>query len=149
MEILESLQLLLDNGVSNEKLLEVIEEMLSDGSMDDDDAKAVALYAYLNSVDDGSSFEDISLRDGASSTFDVSGFSYRILTDDEADDAFDEYLESSLDEVEGSDSHYFNRDQWKEDVKNGDGRGALASYDGEERHFSSGWSEVFYIYQTG
>lgn len=80
---------------------------------------------------------------------------YLVLTDDEADDAWDEELERYIDdclEIPESVKPYFDREQWKVDAR-GDGRGhALSSYDGcENRVEFNGLDDmtaVFYIYRT-
>lgn len=63
---------------------------------------------------------------------------YAVGTDEEADEAWDQALDSYLDDCGILDSipenlrQYFDRDAWKSDAKH-DGRGhALASYDGDE-----------------
>lgn len=69
---------------------------------------------------------------------------YALGTDAEADEAWDQSLDSYLDDCGVLDSipenlrHYFNRDAWKRDARY-DGRGhALASYDGDEMELSNG-----------
>lgn len=62
---------------------------------------------------------------------------YMVLTDSEAEDAFDAELESYIDECVLTEMpeqyhQYFDREKWKRDAQM-DGRGCLASYDGEER----------------
>ena len=61
------------------------------------------------------------------------GGEYLVLTDAEADKAWNESLENYLDECyPGSDSPYFNREAWKRDARM-DGRGhSLSPYDGVE-----------------
>jgi hypothetical protein len=71
---------------------------------------------------------------------------YAVGTDSEADEAWDQSLDSYLDDcgVGVLDSipenlrSYFDRDAWKSDARH-DGRGhALASYDGDEMELSGG-----------
>lgn len=66
----------------------------------------------------------------------AAGREYRVLTDDEADAAWDESLDNYIDdalEIPEWIEPYFDRERWKEDAQR-DGRGHhLASYDGEER----------------
>jgi len=84
--------------------------------------------------------------------FAFDGAEYAVLTDSEADDAWDESLNSYLDEcilpeLEGNLAQYFDRDAWKRDAQT-DGRGhSLSSYDGEEHevHLNGEW---MYIYRT-
>jgi hypothetical protein len=77
---------------------------------------------------------------------------YRVLTDDEADTAWDESLESYIDDVLlpecGSETlkRYFDREAWKRDARY-DGRGhCLSSYDSEE-HEERIEGEYYYIYR--
>ena len=72
---------------------------------------------------------------------------YNVYTDGEADDAWDEALESYLDEcVEGSDNRYFDRDAWKSDARV-DGRGhSIARYDSEENEEEVNGT-TYYIYK--
>lgn len=69
---------------------------------------------------------------------------YAIGTDAEADEAWDQALDSYLDETDlldpipGSLRKYFDREAWKRDARH-DGRGhALASYDGDEIELEGG-----------
>lgn len=81
-------------------------------------------------------------------SFDYGRQSYLVLTDEEADDLWDEYLENYLDEcVEGADSRYFNRELWKKGARN-DGRGhSLAGYDRNEDCQTVNGTD-YYIYRT-
>lgn len=70
---------------------------------------------------------------------------YAVGTDEEADEAWDQSLDSYLDDSGVLDSipenlqSYFDREAWKSDAKM-DGRGhALASYDGDEMELSDGY----------
>jgi len=69
---------------------------------------------------------------------------YAVGTDEEADEAWDQALDSYLDDCGVLDSipenlrRYFDRDAWKSDARH-DGRGhALASYDGDEIDLEGG-----------
>ena len=80
------------------------------------------------------------------------GTDYRVLTEDEADAAFDEALDNILDDVVLPDLDealqcYFDRDAWKRDAQY-DGRGHhLNHYDGEEyEEVVNGTS--YYIYRV-
>lgn len=82
------------------------------------------------------------------------GIIYTILTDSEADDAWDAELESYLDECVLPDlpenmRRYFDHDAWKEDAKK-DGRGhALEHYDGEEKEITDPETkEMFFAYRN-
>ena len=70
---------------------------------------------------------------------------YAIGTDEEADEAWDQSLDSYLDDCGVLDSmpenlrRYFDRDAWKKDARY-DGRGhSLASYDGNEMDLNDGF----------
>jgi len=80
--------------------------------------------------------------------FSVSGKDYMVLTDDEADTLWDEYLENYIDdclEIPEHMENYFDREAWKRDVRRGH---SLSSYDGEENcQNDSETSETFYIYR--
>ena len=70
-------------------------------------------------------------------TFSIGSLEYLILTEDEADEEWEERLDSYLEEcvlpeLPESAQMYFDRDSWKSDARM-DGRGhAIASYDGNE-----------------
>ena len=78
--------------------------------------------------------------------FNYGSAEYQVLTDDEADVLWDEYLDSYIDdclEIPESIEPYFDRDAWKSDAQM-DGRGhSLSSYDGCENE-----SGEFFIYRT-
>ncbi len=79
---------------------------------------------------------------------------YRVLTDSEADEQADQYLESYIDDCVLSElpeqyRSYFDSNKFKRDVLLGDGRGPqLASYDGaeEEEQIDGEW---YFIYRIG
>lgn len=86
------------------------------------------------------------------STFEYGCIEWRVLTEDEADAAFDEHLDSVLDDcilpdLDEALQCYFDRDAWKRDASF-DGRGHhLNSYDGTEYEESVN-GETYYIYRT-
>lgn len=77
---------------------------------------------------------------------------YAVMTEDEANAAWDAFLESYLDdcilhELPAVAQQYFDRDAWKRDAEY-DGRGhCLSPYDGEEHEIKID-GEWFYIYRT-
>ena len=78
--------------------------------------------------------------------YSVDGAEYAVGTDREADDAWDQSLESYIDECimpEIKDENlrnYFDCEKWKRDAKH-DGRGhSLASYDGNEIELGGGFA---------
>ena len=84
--------------------------------------------------------------------YEANGGDYQVLTDSEADELWDEALESYLDDLILPDlpenlRFYFDNEAWKRDARM-DGRGhCLNHYDGSEE-----WEEVngedYYIYRT-
>lgn len=76
---------------------------------------------------------------------------YLVLTDEEADDEWDDALENYIDEVIMSEipecyQNYFDREAWKKDAEY-DGRGhSLSSYDGEENEEEVNGT-TYYIYR--
>lgn len=118
--------------------------------VDEDGAKLLALLEELECEPS----EVCESRDGA-----IYGLGFRygnqewaVLTDDEADDAWDEALESYLDDcimpvLPEMAQRYFDSDSWKREAKM-DGRGpALSVYDGKEREQQVG-GQCFFIYHT-
>lgn len=78
---------------------------------------------------------------------------YMVLTDEEADQAWDNSLESYIDEcltIPKEVEPYFNREKWKRDARR-DGRGhSLSSYDGAEHSTTvagADYHETLYIYR--
>ncbi len=92
---------------------------------------------------------------GNMDVFTAEGGEYAVGTDEEADAAWDEALDSYIDECIMTElreplSNYFDRKAWKCDARM-DGRGhALSSYDGNEYDADdpiSGWNYI--IFQLG
>src|SRR5688572_28204867 len=119
------------------------------------DAQTLALAAHLALT--GDDIEDIVPLSypplyGEGMAFSVHGAEYAVLTDAEADRAWDGALESYIDdcllpEVPVAFHNYFDHEAWKRDARM-DGRGhALSSYDGDE-HEECVDGEWFYIYRT-
>jgi len=77
---------------------------------------------------------------------------YLVLTEVEANDAWEESLDSYLDECVMPElpelaQRYFDRDAWKRDAKH-DGRGhSLSGYDGDEHEVKID-GEWYFIYRT-
>jgi hypothetical protein len=76
---------------------------------------------------------------------------YKVLTDDEANEEWDCYLDSYIDdcilhELPKEYRYYFDSEKWKDDAKH-DGRGhSLSSYDGEEHEYKIE-DEWLYVYR--
>ncbi len=87
----------------------------------------------------------------------VAGKTYAVVTDDEADELWDQDLDSYLEdciypELPDNARMYFDNKKWKEDARvNGRGH-SLARYDGEEREetveLDGGYEETYYIYRN-
>lgn len=113
------------------------------------DPKILALMAHFSVTDE----ETISDEGHDTYTLESEPGEYLVLTDDEANTAWDESLDQYLDdcvlsEVPAVAQQYFDRDAWKRDAKISDGRGhSLSSYDGEE-HEEKIDGEWYYIYRT-
>lgn len=112
-------------------------------------AKLIALMQHCEC-----NFDDLTDVDAnePSMYIEFGSYEYRVLTEDEADAAFDEALDSILDDVVLPDLDealqcYFDRDAWKRDAQY-DGRGHhLNHYDGEEyEEVVNGTS--YYIYRV-
>lgn len=112
-----------------------------------DDAKIKALAKHLNvNVD--------TIADEGHDTYTCSESpgEYLVLTDSEADERWNAYLDDYLDECVLGElpeiaRNYFDRDAWKRDAKF-DGRGhSLSSYDGAE-HEAKIDGEWIYIYRV-
>jgi hypothetical protein len=151
--MLNALDTLVDNGLSDDALDAVLEDLLEGDSFDDDADKRVCIalaWSREQGNKDGPGDCEY-LRDD---NVRIGGAEYLVLDDDEADARWDEYLESMLDEdgmIEGASGPYFDREAWKRDAKM-DGRGhCLAGYDGAEQEFRidrDGKSEYWYLYRT-
>jgi hypothetical protein len=115
-------------------------------------AKAIALANHLgiNIDEDGASELTESRYD--SDIFEYGDQEYRVLTNDEADDANDESIESYIDdcilpELPEQYRRYFDNEAFKADARN-DGRGHnLATYDGHENYKNVN-GVTYYIYRT-
>ena len=86
--------------------------------------------------------------------FNLFGRSYLVMTEEERDTAWDERLESYLDEcvlpeLPSALAGYFDSEAWKRDARH-DGAGhALSSYDGEEHEYKlSDASPWLFIFRT-
>jgi len=79
---------------------------------------------------------------------------YLVVTDDEADDLWDESLNNYIDEcleIPEAMANYFDRDAWKSDAKMDGRRHFLSGYDGNENEETvdcTDGSVTFYIYRT-
>jgi len=134
----------------------VYDEYLDENEADDDGpfdfelcdepAKVKALSEWLECDPSDITEED-------SNRFGAHGRDYLVVDDDEADELWDESLESYIDEcieIPENMKFYFDRDRWKKDARV-DGRGhSLGRYDGNENDVTveyDGSKETYYIYR--
>ena len=106
------------------------------------DEKAIALANHLGIAPDEVTPERYDCY--GMPVYSADGGEYAIGTDDEADDALDQSLDSYIDDCGLLDSmpehlvQYFDRESWKSDARY-DGRGHwLSSYDGDEIELGNG-----------
>lgn len=116
--------------------------------LDNKDPKVVALARHLDVSEESINEE----RDNTYSSDDARG-EYLVLTNSEANEAWEEslnsYLNDMLDDrktVPAWCAQYFNREAWKRDARH-DGRGhSLSPYDGHEHEVKVD-DEVIFIYR--
>lgn len=114
---------------------------------DTTDYKRIALMQHLSCA-----YDDVEYSNYGDCIYLADGEEYRVLTDSEADEAFEEALDSVLDDVILPDLDealqcYFDRDAWKRDASY-DGRGHhLNPYDGCEDEVTVNGVD-YYIYRT-
>jgi hypothetical protein len=109
--------------------------------------KIAALAKHLGCESDDVLDEDSDVR------FSHGSREYLVMTDDEADAALEQALDSYIDDVildqfPPAYANYFDRDAWKRDASH-DGRGhLLSSYDGDEHEIRLEDGTYLYIYRT-
>lgn len=134
-----------ENDLDFEKLHKIVEDW---------DAKHWALFF----AEGGAQFiEDIELLDIDDTPVHYEGKDLLVLTDEEADSAWEDSLDEYIDqvilpEIPNYSQSYFDREAWKNDARM-DGRGhALARYDGDENcytiEFDDGSKQDIYIYRV-
>ena len=99
-----------------------------------DDLKSIALMMHTGEI-----YEDLSADD------------YKVLTDDEADDAIKQYAQNYYDDIIESEipqylRRYFDEDLWISDYIEDVYRGEALSADGSEHEYRL-LGQIFYIYQ--
>ena len=126
--MLDAIQTLVDNGLTDETLDSVIEDLLEYTDGDD----KLCLVALSWSREQGNKTIPDDITHISDDCVNISGDTYRILDDDEMETAWDECLEQYGSEcIPGWDGTYFNRDKWKADARH-DGVGhSLSPYDGD------------------
>ena len=130
--------------LSYEQLAQVAGMLLETDALDgESDRKVCAIVEHFNDI----GFDNI--RAGRDyyglPTYRIGDALYAVANDDEANAAWDNALDSYLDDcVEGANGPYFDRVAWKRDAHY-DGRGhCLATYDGNEEE-----AREFFIYRIG
>ena len=109
-------------------------------------------------VENGLDYEAFERSDcrhwGHGVSFEASDYEqYAVMTEDEADEAWDASLEEYLEEaflsvIPENLVNYFDKEKWKRDARY-DGRGhCQSSYDGVEHEICTEDGEYFYIYRT-
>ncbi len=148
--MLDALQTLVDTGMSGKALDAVITDLFNGNSFEDDDDRRL-LIALAWNRDDGYDTDPDEISLVRDDTVKIGGFEYRVLDEDEKEEAWDTYLENYGSEiVPGYNDSYFNREQWKKDARV-DGSGCLAGYDGHEHEFCvtcDGDRKYFYLYRV-
>lgn len=130
------------------KPMELVEKM------QDWDAKQWALFAYMDF--DAYYIDDITNLDIDIYDVEIGSVEVSVLTDDEADDRWEEELDSYLEacvypEIPEWIRNYFDDEAWKRDARY-DGRGhSISRYDGNENvfriEFDDGTETWIYIYR--
>jgi hypothetical protein len=130
---------------------EYLEMLLEQDDLDGDDKRMMVLLAWSrdNGNNDGPDDVDTAYGDNR---YTCGGATYRVLLDDEADDAETAYWESYIDDavinqIPDDLQSYFNRDQFVADMKRYEPRGRIAGYDGCENEYSAPDGEWYYIYR--
>jgi hypothetical protein len=146
---MDALQTLVDNGLSDDTLSEAYTDLIKGDAFEDDDDKLCCIaLAWSRGEGDKTYPQDCTHE--RDDTVSIGGSEYRIMTDDDADTAFDDYLEQMLDEpgmIPGADGSYFDRAAWKKDAAM-DGRGgSLSSYDGNEHEFCVDGNDWYHLYR--
>ena len=146
--MLDALDTLIMNGLSDDALNAAIENLLEcDAIQDDDEKRCLIALAWHREQGNNTGPADCSVQYG--DIIKVGGEEYRVLDDDGREAAYEDYLESYLDDggVEGANSPYFDREAWKKDARLECGGHSLASYDGEENEYHHGL-DVWFLYRV-
>jgi hypothetical protein len=134
------------------KATEITIDQITEAGFDESDAALIrALCEHLDC--EPSDLSEASYKHyGELRIFEHGRAEYAVGTDSEADDAWDAFLESYIDEClipeikDETLKQYFDTEAWKRDARM-DGRGhSLSSYDGNEDEISAD-DETFYLYR--
>jgi hypothetical protein len=122
-----------------------LNDLVNEDAFGDDDDRRCCV-ALLHYYDNEGECDPNDCEVEYDKTIKVAGMEFLVLTDDEADEALDDYLEQLLDDegcVPGGNGPYFNREAWKRDAAI-DGRGhSLSGYDGDEHECGN-----YFLYRT-
>jgi hypothetical protein len=147
--MLNALDTLVSNGLSDDALDAVIEDLLEGNSIEDDDEKrCLVAVAWHREQGNKTGLTDCSVEYG--DVIKVGGEEYRVLDEDDRDVAWEESLENYLDDgcIEGADGPYFDRAAWKKDARMDGAGGLLGGYDGVENEFCINNSEWWFLYRV-
>jgi hypothetical protein len=151
--MLNALTTLIDNGLSNEAVVRIVNDLFkANAFMDNDDVRLLALLVHrAERESDVDPSIEVSGRNDYVIEVAGAGREYIVLTEEEKEEVWDEHLEAYLDDgvVDGADGPYFDREAWKRDARF-DGAGhCIASYDGAEEEVDTGKAGAgwYYIYR--
>ena len=151
MSLKDALDTLIENGLVTDEpgksdFDTLLSMLLAEDNFDDEDEKReIVALAWNRSEGNNTLPCDVELLHG--NTYKIEGQEFLVVTDEEADELWEESLENYLDEcVEGADGPYFDREAWKRDARF-DGRGhCLNHYDGSEYEIKVG-DDWWYFYR--
>ena len=147
--MLNALDTLVSNGLSGNALDAVIEDLLENDSFEDDDEKRCLIaVAWHREQGNKTGPADVDFEHGG--IIHVGGAEYLVLDEVGREEAWEDYLDSCLDDgcIEGANGPYFDREAWKKDARM-DGAGhSLASYDGNENEYHVG-HDIWFLYRVG
>ena len=117
----------------------------------DSERKFAAVCWLIEQQEDFDTLEEAGYDDNV---FECGGIEFRCLTDAEADDLFQCYMEDyveecALNEVPSHLHYYFDTDSYIDDVKSNDGRGPTLTSEDSEEHEIEVNDEYWFIYRIG
>ena len=137
------IQRLVDDGANMSARINAITKAYDSG-VSNDAKRLAALLLFLNRGD-AVGPDDVEVSKYDTCVFEHGQDEYLVLTDEEANQRWDDYLESYIDDCLEIPAHivpYFDHEAWKRDARH-DGRGhALSPYDGVEHS-----AQDYYVYR--
>lgn len=134
----------------------MLEEVKTLNNTEQEKALALAIHLELDPTDhtDVDSFlSQLASSESNNNTFEIDGKEYLVLTDEEAEEAYDEYLNNYIDDLILSEipeqyRSYFDSKKWKKDEAYyiDDRSSALGYYDGQEHEEAVNKTD-YYIYR--